>query len=161
MSMALTALGASLLGMAAGAAPAATGDSALLGAWRITSQTTTLTDASGQTTTHRREPVGHIVLTPGRIMVMVVEPDRKPATDDTGKLALFDSLIAYTGRITVDAEKYIVTLDYTSNMLGVGDKQVRYYELDGDDLTIRTAPGPSMIQPGKTAVTILTCVREK
>lgn len=160
MSVLLASLGATLLGMAA-AAPAAPSPSPLLGSWRITSQTTTLTDSSGKATTHRREPIGHILVTDGRIMVIVVEPGRKPATNDAEKVALLDSMVAYTGKITVDPEKYIITLDYTSTMLGLGDKQVRYYKVDGDNLKIRTAPGPSMTTPGKTAVTELTLVREK
>jgi hypothetical protein len=160
MSFMLASWGAALLAKAVAAIPAAAGESPLLGCWRITSQTTTMTDANGDITELKREPLGHIIATEDRIMIMVADHGRKPATNDTDKVALFDSFIGYTGKITLYPDRFVFKLDYSSIMREMGVEQTRYYNVDGDKLTIRTAEAPSWLQPDKRAVTVLTAVRD-
>ena len=161
MSFALVSWGAALLAKAVAAAPIAIGDPPILGSWRIISQTTTRTDASGKITVQKREPLGHIVVTRNRIMIMVADHGRMPAASDADKVALFDSFIGYTGEIKLYPDRFVFTLDNSSIMREMNVEQTRYYKVDGDSLTIRTAEAPSWLEPDKRAVTVLTAVREK
>ena len=135
----------------------------LQGSWRLIS----LTQQIVGETTPPIEPLGHnpngylVLLPAGRMMVLLTESDRKPATNDAERAALLKTMLAYSGRYTVDAEKFVTMTDVSWNELLTGKEEVRYYKIEGDKLFIRTAEQPSSLLPGKRVVGTLEFVRER
>jgi len=70
-------------------------------------------------------------------------------------------MISYSGKYTVDAEKFISAPDVSWNESYIGREQVRYYKLDGNRLFTRTAEEPSALFPRKRIVATTEWVREE
>src|SRR5262249_48340076 len=90
-------------------------------------------------------PHGYITYTRDRrVVVLVLKTDRpKPAAlvpTDKEKLALYDSMFAYAGTYTVDAEKVVHHIDMSWNQSWTGTSQIRFFRLEGDRLTYVGAP---------------------
>ena len=91
-------------------------------------------------------PHAYILYTPGGFMMSItVEENRKPpaggALTDEERIRLFNSIVsAYSGRYTVQGNKVIHTVDISWNEAWTGSEQVRYFKVEGDKLTIETAP---------------------
>jgi Lipocalin-like domain len=98
----------------------------------------------------------------GRMSVLLLAGDRvKPMGDiptDQEKVALFQTMIAYAGTYTVDRGKVVHHVDLSWNGARAGTDQVRYFSLQGDTLTIRTAPNKSPID-GSEGIGILVFER--
>jgi hypothetical protein len=145
--------------------PAAADDYAakLQGSWRLISQTLQIVGE----TTPPREPLGHnpngylVLLPEGRMMVLLTAGNRKPPTNDAENAALLKTMLAYSGRYTVDAEKFVTKTDISWNEILTGKEQARYHKVEGDKLFIRTAEQPSGLLPGKRVVGTLEFVRER
>ena len=80
----------------------------------------------------------------GRMYAILVAQDR-PKSDavlltDEEKVKLLESMSAYAGTYTADGEKVVHHVDTSWNGSWTGTDQVRFYKLDGDFLTITTAP---------------------
>jgi len=77
-------------------------------------------------------PKGYLIFLPeGRMIGLLVSPDRKPATNDAESAALLRTMISYSGKCSVDA-KFITTPDVSWHESYTGREQVRYYKLDGN-----------------------------
>jgi hypothetical protein len=59
---------------------------------------------------------------------------------DEEKVKLLESMSAYAGTYTADGDKVVHHVDTSWNGPWTGTDQVRFYKLDGDTLTITTAP---------------------
>jgi hypothetical protein len=106
-------------------------------------------------------PIGYLILTAeGRMMTIITRADRKPATTVNERAALLDSMVSYTGRYTVEHDRIIIRPDVAWNEIYSGTEQIRYYTLDGNKLSIRTAEQLSGVLPGKRVVGTLTYERE-
>jgi hypothetical protein len=99
-----------------------------------------VTDAMGA------DPIGYIAYhADGRMMALVVNSHRPKLkgtmpTDDE-KVALFDSMVAYSASYTLEDDKVIHHVDAAWNPAwGVADL-IRPFSLDGDILVISGAPG--------------------
>ena len=86
---------------------------------------------------------------------MIARPDRKPATNDADSAALL-----YTGKFTIDGDKLTTNVDLSWNEILTGTAQVRFFKLEVDKLSIRTAEQASAVYPGKKVVGTLTWERE-
>jgi hypothetical protein len=134
----------------------------LQGSWRVVSQTIQIVGEN----TPPLEPLGHnpkgylVLLPEGRMVVLLTAANRKPPTNDADSAALLRTMLAYSGEYTVDAEKFVVSIDVSWNEVLTGQEQVRYYKLEGNKLFIRTAEQPSGVLPGKRIVGTLEFVRE-
>jgi hypothetical protein len=95
------------------------------------------------------------------VVFVIVGANRKPAANDGESAALLKTLLAYTGKFTIDGDKFTTKVDMSGNELLTGQEQVRYFKLDGDKLSIRTAEQVSSIYPGKRVVGTLTWERER
>jgi len=128
--------------MTAGAPPTST---ALLGTWKMVSWQREIVATAERFDALGRDPVGYINYgADGRVLLLIVSRDR-PAPQaalpsDREKLALFDSMMAYAGTYTLDAEKIVHHIDASWNEAWTGSDQIRFYKVDGDTLTIRGAP---------------------
>jgi lipocalin-like protein len=117
----------------------------LLGTWKMLAwrrqvvATGEVSDALGP------EPRGFITYTAdARVTVLVVKRDRPMPSNLTPtpaeKIALYDSLFAYSGTYSVDAEQVTHHIDTSWNEAWNGTHQVRYCTIEGNRLTYRSPP---------------------
>ena len=120
----------------------------LIGVWKLVSF-----DVERQATGERRpqygaKPNGYMVFTPeGRWIGMVTAEGRKPGSMDAERLALYRTLIAYSGMYTVEGDKFITKVDISWNESWTGTEQVRTYKLYGDRLDIMSQWQPATNLP--------------
>ena len=88
-------------------------------------------------------------------------PRGKPATNDADSAALLKSLMVYTGKFTIDGDKLTTDVDLSWNEILTGTAQLRFFKLEGDKLSLRTAEQVSAVYPGKKVVGTLTWERER
>ena len=133
----------------------------LAGSWKLSSWTIQI--IGGEITEpFGPSPKGRAVFTPdGFSAFMIARPDRKPATNDTDSAALLKSLMVYTGKFTIDGDKLTTDVDLSWNEILTGTSQVRFFKLEGDKLSIRTAEQASAVLPDKRVVGILNWERER
>ena len=133
----------------------------LVGSWKLTSWTIQVIDGEA-TQPFGPNPKGRAVFTPdGFSAFMIARPDRKPATSDADSAALLKSLMVYTGKFTVDGDKLTTNVDLSWNEILTGTAQVRFFKLEGDKLSVRTAEQASAVYPGKKVVGTLSWERER
>jgi hypothetical protein len=119
---------------------------ALLGTWRMTSWTREAAATGEITDAMGADPNGYIAYhADGRMMALVVNRHRAKLkgamlTDDE-KIALFDSMLAYSASYTLEDDRVIHRVDASWNPAwGISDL-IRPYTLEGDRLVISGAPG--------------------
>ncbi len=106
-------------------------------------------------------PNGYLVLTPeGRSIVLTTALGRRAGMDDASRAALHKSMLAYSGRYRVEGSDFITNVEISWNEEWNGTEQRRHYRIEADKLLIETAPGPSIIFPGKTDFRRLVWQRE-
>ena len=96
-------------------------------------------------------PVGYTVITPKVFTSILVSADRKPGNTADAKLALFNSIIAYSGPYTIEGSKLTTQVEVSWNQAWTGTKQGRTWSIDGDKLTLITDWAPSVKDPSKKA----------
>ncbi len=134
----------------------------LFGTWRVTSFKLQIIGESQERDILGPNPKGYIILTPEpRIMVFLAADGRQPPTNQAEAAAMLQSMTAYTGRITLEPDKFTTDVEISSNQVIVGKPQVRYYTLNGNILTIRTPEQDTGMFPGKRAISTLTFVRQE
>jgi Lipocalin-like domain len=122
----------------------ANAENAIVGTWRIVSFVREVVPTGERQNEFGGKPEGYISYQPdGRMFAMIVGSNRlKPAgsapTADE-KLALFGTLIAYSGTYVVEDNKVTHKIDVSWNQSWTGGDQVRFFKVEGDSLTITTA----------------------
>ena len=113
------------------------------------------TDGSPGIDAYGSAPEGGVIFTPyGRIMAVLAASDRQPARSDDDRLALFRSFIAYTGRFRLeDGNRFVTEVDATWDPAWTG-RQERFFSIDGDTITVRTAPQTNPAFPGRELVMV-------
>lgn len=133
----------------------------LVGNWKLVSWQIIAEDGKPQDV-FGANPSGYLVLTSeGRSIVLTTASGRKPGTDDAARAALQRSMLSYSGRYRVEGNDFITSVEVSWNEEWNGTEQRRHYRIDGDKLFIESAPGPSMVFPGKTDFRRIVWVREK
>jgi hypothetical protein len=94
-------------------------------------------------------PFGYINYAPdGRVMVFVLKSRRPRPKGSTPtaeeKVALFDTLFAYVGSYTVEADRVVHKLDGSWNELWTGTTQTRLLSFEDDKLVYST---PETVDP--------------
>ena len=120
----------------------------LLGTWKMVSWTTEDLISGEKSPGLGDNPEGYITYSPeGRVMVLVLRSDRaKPAglvPTNAEKIALYDSMFAYSGTFSVDDERVLHYIDMSWNEVWTGTTQIRFLRLQGDQLTYISAPSRS------------------
>lgn len=109
-------------------------------------------------------PKGRLVLTrDGHWIIILTASDRKPAKTVDEKAALLDSLLAYSGRHTIDGDRITTRIEMSSNEIfsGANQDQTRFFKLEGDRLTLRTPEIMSAIRADQKAVGTIVFERER
>jgi hypothetical protein len=119
--------------------------SALLGTWSMVSWQREVIATGERIDALGTNPTGFINYgADGRMFAIVIQKDRPapagPVPTDQEKLRLYNSMLAYAGTYTLDDEKLVHHIDASWNQAWTGTDQVRFYDLDGDVLTITGAP---------------------
>jgi Lipocalin-like domain len=122
----------------------------LLGTWKLQSMIYEAIASGQRSSPFGDHPVGYLSYSPdGRIYAIGAAEDRPMRRDrvptDAEKLKLYESVFAYAGTYTIDDEKVIHHVDVSWNQSRTGTDLVRFYKLDGNTLTITTAPEQSAV----------------
>lgn len=135
----------------------------LVGSWRLVSfQVKAVGEDAPPRDVFGPHPFGRLILTPGRTMAAFLsKPDRHPPANDAEAAALLASMVAYTGKFRLEGDKFITAVDGAWNEIYKAREQVRYFMVDGNTLSIRTAEMPSGLLPGKVTVGTLVWEREE
>jgi Lipocalin-like domain len=133
----------------------------LVGTWKLVSWQV-IVDNQPPQNVFGANPKGYLVLTrEGRSIVATTADNRKGGMGDAERAALHKSMLAYTGKYRVEGNDFITRVDVSWNEEWNGTEQRRHFRIDGDKLFIETAPGPSIVYPGKTDYRRVVWVREK
>ena len=92
----------------------------LAGSWKLNSWTIQI--IGGEVTEpFGPNPKGRAVFTPdGHVVFVIVAPNRKPAATDAESTALLKTLLAYTGKFTIDGDKFTTKVAISANELLTG-----------------------------------------
>jgi len=134
----------------------------LVGTWKLVSW---LTKFDGGDTVEPYGPnaKGRLALTPDRHWIIILTgANRNPAKSVEEKATLLDSMLAYSGVYTVEADKITTHVEMSSNEIytGANQNQTRFFRIEGDKLTLRTPEIASAVRPGQKAVGTITFERE-
>jgi hypothetical protein len=148
--------------MLASISTAASGQSSIVGTYRLISTKQTVV-ATGKVTTFGNNPIGFIMYgADGRMMDLVGDADRpvpnSGALDDATKARLFDSMGGYGGTYTFDGEKVTHHIDIATRPAMLGTDVVRYVQRRGNTLVFTSKAAPS---PRDGVVVTLEFVWEK
>jgi hypothetical protein len=124
--------------------------SPIVGTWRVVSVQSVRPDGTVSTGWLGKHPTGSIVyLASGYIAVQIMRDPRPEIPGDgdaaattQAKAAAMDGYYAYYGTYKVDAQSRTITHNVEASLRPdeVGKHYRRYYELDGDRLTLTTLP---------------------
>ena len=85
------------------------------------------------------QPTGYVIFTPeGRLSFMLSAEGRKPGSNAEERSALLSSMIAYMGTYKLEQNRWITHVDVAWNPEWVGTEQTRYFQIEGDQLTVHT-----------------------
>jgi hypothetical protein len=133
----------------------------LAGSWKLTSWTIQIIGGDA-TEPFGPNPKGRAVFAAdGYVTFVIVAANRKPATSNEESAALLKSLLAYSGKFVIEGDKFTTKVDLSWNELLTSQDQVRFFKLDGDNLSLRTAEQVSAVFPGKRVVGTLNWERER
>ena len=125
----------------------------LVGVWRLIASYVVVEGTGERTELLGHEPYAYAIFEPGgRMMVIGHAKNRTPATSTAAMAELFQSIVAYSGRWTIDSEKFATEVDIAADPGWVGTTQVRYYTFDGQIRSLRTVPLELATHPGRKAV---------
>jgi len=133
----------------------------LIGTWKLMSAVMEDVESKVQTRAWGEHPNGCLILTAtGRWMVLQTAEGRKRAQDDAARAAAFWSMLAYSGKYRVDADKIVIKVDISADEAWTGTEQVRLFKLEGDKLHIEALPQPYSNFGGKVMRGILNWAQE-
>jgi Lipocalin-like domain len=120
------------------------GENLLLGTWKLKSFVQVL-ETGEQLNVYGEHPEGYIGYAADGRMYAIVTSDGRPKPRDENPaddelINLHNTMFAYAGTYTAQGDKVIHLVDISWNQSFTGTEQVRHYRLDGDILTITTAP---------------------
>ena len=133
----------------------------LVGTWRLKSEVATFSDTGERVEPHGSDPESWMTLSAGgRIMFLFGAANRRPAKSDADRATLFNTMVAYTGKVRLDGPGRIVTtVDLAMNPLIHGE-QVRFFSLADNRLAIRSAEQTFPIFGERLLVIDLVWIRE-
>jgi Lipocalin-like domain len=148
----------------AGTLPAVAAENALVGTWQLTSFSLTVVETKETSRPYGENPTGYIQYSPGGHMVMFLasgelEPPASRSYTDAERAAVHRSIIgAYAGTYRVDGSTVVYHVLTSWRPEWIGHDQVRFFETNGTDLTIKTTP-IAFSRTGQTIVATLTLKR--
>jgi hypothetical protein len=134
----------------------------LTGDWKLVSFFTEDVETKERTNVYGEHPSGCIVISPAGRFFGMITPETQTAPQTTEQqAAAYRAMLAYTGKLRVDGEKFIVDVDMAWNKDWVGTEQVRFWRLERNRLLITSAPIPNLSIAGSMIVGTLVWEREQ
>jgi len=135
----------------------------LVGTWRITSYSMITLETNEMSRPFGEHPIGYIQYSPGGHVVVFLSageiPNASSPYSDADRVAIHSRICgAYAGTYTVDGNKVTHHIVASWRPEWIGGDQIRFAELSGDKLTIKTAPLAWGLT-GKQVVSTLTFER--
>jgi hypothetical protein len=136
------------------------GENPVLGTWKLKSLVREVAATGEKINQFGEHPNGYLSYSPdGRMYAIGTWANRlKPRSvnpeDDEERSKLHQTMFAYAGTYTLEGAKVIHHVDISWNEAWTGTDQVRFYKLDGNTLTITTAPNKSTYD-GREGRTVL------
>ena len=126
------------------------GENLLLGTWRLKSYVQLL-ETGERYDVYGEHPDGYISYAADGRMYVIATADRRmePGSEtppDEEQIRLYQTMFAYAGTYMVEGDKVVHSVDISWNQSFTGSKQVRFYTLAGNVLTITTAPNTFTIE---------------
>jgi hypothetical protein len=132
----------------------------LIGTWRQLTGTMIEEGGIERKSNLSEAPNGYVNFAPdGRLILLSTDSARQAPAGQVPTAAeaeaLYRSMIAYAGSYKIEGNKVTYDLDVTWNQSWTGTKQVRFWQVDGNRLTVTT---PEIVNPltGKKSVFRLT-----
>jgi hypothetical protein len=135
----------------------------ILGSWRMTSWVTRDVATGERQDALGQNPRGTVVYTPQRVTFLITKnnralPEQLPPSDEE-KIALFDTMFAYSGAYTVESDRVVHHVDLSWNEAWSGTDQVRFCRVDEQTLTYTSTPAKNPFD-GREVVHEVTYERE-
>jgi len=109
------------------------------GVWKLVSYEVEVQATGQKLPVMGEKPTGYVAFLPdGRVFFMLTGEGRKPAKTDAERAELLNTLVAYTGTYTVEADSWTTSVEVAWNPEWVGTKQVRSFKIEGDRLLVLT-----------------------
>lgn len=125
----------------------------LHGWWKLISFQLEIQGASQRQQPFGANPVGRLVLSAnGQMIALVTAEGRKAGHAQADQLALYGSMLAYTGRYRIEGDKFITNVESSWNEAWTGTDQERFYALKGDHLDIVSSWGSHPMLPDSPPV---------
>lgn len=99
-----------------------------------------------------KQPSGYLILTPKRLMAILVSENRTAGSTPEQKAALQTSMFSYTGTYKIDGSKLVTDVDVSWNQAWTGSKQGRTWTIEGNHLILTTDKAPSVLEPSKMTI---------
>jgi hypothetical protein len=133
----------------------------LVGTWKLISSESIVENETPQHT-FGLHPKGYLIITQeGRLMIMITADNRKAGMGDAERAGLHKTMAAVSGKVRVEGNDFIISVDVSWNESWNGTEQRRHFKIEGDKLFVETTPGPSLLSPGKTSFGRLVFERGK
>ncbi len=133
----------------------------VVGTWTLVSSTRKVVATGEESSTYGEHPTGTIVYgRDGRMIVLIVH-DKRPKPESIGKttdadrIALFKTMVAYSGTFSISGDTITHTIDASWNEVWTGTKTVRDVKRDGDQLIYTTKPAPASTDGKISIVTLI------
>ena len=121
------------------------GENPVLGTWKLKSFVRVVAATGEKINQMGEHPNGYLGYSADGRMYAILTSDNRvkpgaPNPTDEERVKLHQNMTAYAGTYTVHADKVIHHVDISWNEAWTGTDQVRFYKLDGNTLTITSAP---------------------
>jgi Lipocalin-like domain len=134
----------------------------LVGVWKLQTYEVEFQDADERKAPFGDHPNGFIIFThEGRMMAVLTPEGRKVPQTDADQAAAFRNMFAYSGIYRVEGDSWITKVDTAWNEAWIGTDQIRFYRLDGDELTVTSNWRPYPMFDGRVARGLLTWTRDR
>ena len=130
----------------------------LIGTWKLISNRIMMEDTGEELDLFGTNPRGVITFAPnGRMTAILTTAERPAPVSDADFRAIVMGMSAYAGRFTIQDDHVLIDPDVAWVPF---QRQIRYFELDGDRLTLRTPLQEIPIHPGRLIRNTIVWERE-
>lgn len=130
----------------------------LFGTWKLISNRIRMEDTGEELDLFGADPRGVITFSPnGRMTAILTTAERPSPVSDADFRAIVMGMSAYSGRFTIDNDRVVIDPDIAWVPFA---RQIRYFELDGDCLTLRTPIQEIPLHPGRLIRNTIVWKRE-
>ena len=134
----------------------------LIGVWKLQTFELEFQDTGERIEPFGAHPNGYGIFTrEGRTIAVLTAEGRAAPRTDADRAAAFKDMIAYTGIYRIEGDHWITRVDTSWNESWVGTDQIRFFQLDGDTLSVTSNFRPSPNYDGRIARGHIKFVRDK